>query len=74
MDNQTTKKKEQVIEVRMVLFGGEFEGDDLPLETVLRRKLHNIAKDGNRFRVKNFEFKQDELDESCPFKQDNDED
>ncbi len=68
--DKTTKKREQVVEIRMVLFGGIYEGDDLPLETAFRRKLRNTAKDGDRFRVKNFEFKQDELEESCPYKQD----
>ncbi len=67
MGDTSVKEKDQKIEVTIIAFGS-FDGESLPRELSLQRKLRNVAEDGGRFQIKKFEFLQDEIDLSCPYK------
>ncbi len=73
MSDTVTGQKDQRIEITIVSYG-VFDGESLPRELTLQRKLRTIAEDGGRFEIKKFEFLQDEIDLSCPLKRDDNED
>lgn len=68
-DDTVTEQKDQRIEITIISHG-TFEGESLPRELSLQRKLRTVAEDCGRFEIKKFEFLQDEIDLSCPYKQD----
>ncbi len=72
MSDTSIKEKDQKIEVTIIAFG-TFDSESLPRELTLQRKLRTTVEDGGRFKIKKFEFLQDEIDLSCPYKP-NDED
>ncbi len=68
MDDDTmTKQKDQRIEITIISHG-VFDSESLPRELSLQRKLRTVAEDGGRFKIKKFEFLQDEIDLSCPLR------
>ncbi len=67
MSDTSVKEKDQKIEITIITFG-TFDSESLPRELTLQRKLRTIAEDGGRFKIKKFEFLQDEIDLSCPYK------
>ncbi len=72
--DKKTEKKGYSVEVSITMLG-EFAGEDFPLESVLRRKLRDVAKDDGRFRVTHLDMAQDELMDVCKLRQkDDDED
>ncbi len=65
--------KDQRIEITIISHG-PFDGESLPRELSLQRKLRTTAEAGGRFQIKKFEFIQDEFEKGCPIKRDVDED
>lgn len=54
--------KSYVINVSMEIVG-VYKGKDLPLETVLRRRLWKTAEDGGRLTINCFDFKIGKVEE-----------
>ncbi len=67
------EEKDYMINISFTLFG-KFQGEKLPRNLLIQRKIMDAAEDDGKFVVEHFKFMQDKLENMCPYKQNNDED